>query len=317
MRTILPGDGAVGQGLEGGADVVEGEGAVDRDAECAVGECGEDELEPLAGLLGGDAEAAVAEQVDAPAVDRPEVDGDFCAGADPEHDVATVLSEQAERGRGEVAAEGVDDDCRPYLRGGVGEPVGVGDQCVDGAEFANGVGFGGVAGLAPHPGTESGGEADDGKSDAPAGTEDEHPVVGGDVGEADDDAVGGEPGDARARRLFQRHAVGHGNERVAGCEDVAGVDAVAGHAEPVAVDEDGGAVDVAGGLQADGARQRPVGGDGAGGDVAVDRVDPGAAQGDEHLAGSGLGESDVLDHDRIAVAVQPGCPGPLRVGRSR
>jgi hypothetical protein len=115
-------DGAVGEGVEGGADVVEGEGAVDQDAECAVGECGEDELESLAGLLGGDAEAAVAEQADAPAVDRPEVDGDFCAGADPEHDVATVLSEQAERGRGEVAAEGVDDDCRPYLRGGVGEP---------------------------------------------------------------------------------------------------------------------------------------------------------------------------------------------------
>src|SRR3954467_11129985 len=84
----------------------------------------------------------------------------------------------------------------------------------------------------------------------------------------------------------------------AGCEDVAGVDAVAGHAEPVAVDEDGGAVDVADGLQTDGARQRPVGGDGAGGDVAVDRVDPGAAQGDEDLARAGPGESDALDHHR-------------------
>jgi len=51
-----------------------------------------------------------------------------------------VLVEQVECGRGEGAAEGVDDDRRPYRRGGVGESVGVGDHRVDGAEVTDCVG---------------------------------------------------------------------------------------------------------------------------------------------------------------------------------
>jgi hypothetical protein len=51
-----------------------GFGAVDGDTQGAVGERGEDEVEPAAGLGGGEAEAAIAEQADAAAVERLQVD---------------------------------------------------------------------------------------------------------------------------------------------------------------------------------------------------------------------------------------------------
>ena len=219
-------------------------------------------------------------------------------------------------GGGEGTAEGVDDDRRPDLRGGGAEPGGVGDEHLGGAELPDGVGLRRIAGLTPDTGPEPGREADDGEPDPAARAEDEHPVVGGDAGEVDD-AVGGQAGDAGARRLIHGHAVGYGDECVPGRDDVPGVDAVAHHAEPVAVDEDRRSVDLTGRLQADGAWQRSVGGDGACGGVAVDRVDPGAAQGHEHLAGPRLRERDVLDDHRFTMAVQPGRAGAFRACRRR
>ena len=115
----------------------------------AVGERREDEVRSLAAFVGGEAEAAVAEQMDAAAVERPEVQRRLRAGADAEHDVTAVLLEQVQRGRGEVAAERIDDDRRPDVCGGGGESIGVGDQRLDGADLTDRVGLGGVAGW-PH-----------------------------------------------------------------------------------------------------------------------------------------------------------------------
>lgn len=133
-----------------------------------------------------------------------------------------------------------------------------------------------------------------------------HGVVGGDLGEFGDGAPGGNPGHAHRRDRLQIHAFGHVDEGGTRHDRAGGPQPVAGGADAVAADHDRAAVGCSGGLGAERAGDRCVGGDLSLRGVHVDRVDSGVGDVDEDVLRPGLGQAGFLDSQRLAVLGQAG-----------